>query len=496
MCARVAMRTMASMRLTSPLLATFAAVLLVPAAAQAATVTYEGDTLVYRADPGVRDFVNLGKDDAGQLTISADGINVPAACTNDYVAHCPMPARVRLELGDGDDSNGFSSDYPAGLPVEVDGGDGKDQLQTYNASAATLDGGAGNDVLKGWDTNDTLLGGPGDDEIQASGGSDHIEGGDGNDTISGETYHDPAPDLIDGGAGIDTVDDWSIPDKDYNPPISVTMDGVANDGRPGEGDNVVNVEKIASHVSGTLSGGAGDDDLQVWANIDEGNSTLLGNGGNDKLTAGDYQDNLDGGPGNDVLNAGFGNDTITGGPGQDTIFADATSASCGYFSYTCKIPFGNDIVYAQDGEADTIDCGVGEDTAYVDAIDTVANCETVNKTGAGKPNGPAGPGTTAGPQAKVSGKLSIKAIAKQGLRVSVPCASACKVSVSLVVKSKTVAGAKKTLLKPGDAKVTLKVAKKSLKAFKKLKKASARLKVTVEDASGKTSSSTSLSLKR
>src|SRR5262245_55337263 len=212
---------MASMRLTSPLLATFAAVPLVPAAAQAATVSYDGDTLVYRADPGVRDIVNLSKDDAGMLLISGEeNTTAGAPCTVDYAVHCPMPARVRLELGDGDDSNGFSSDYPANLPVEVYGGDGKDNLQTYNANIVKLDGGAGSDTLKGWDSNDTLLGGPGDDEIQASGGSDHIEGGDGNDTISGETYHDPAPDSIDGGAGFDTVDDWSIPDKDYNPPIA------------------------------------------------------------------------------------------------------------------------------------------------------------------------------------------------------------------------------------------------------------------------------------
>jgi Ca2+-binding RTX toxin-like protein len=484
------------MRSTTPLLAALAAVLLVPAAAQAATVSYEGDTLVYRADPGMRDSPMLGKDENGNLTISAEGMTLPAGCTYDFAAHCPMPARVRLELGDGDDWNSFSSDYPASLPVEVYGGEGKDQLQTYNASNVKLDGGAGNDILKGWDSNDTLLGGPGDDEVQASGGSDHIEGGDGNDSISADTYHDPASDFIDGGAGIDVVDDWTIPDKDYNPPISVTMDGVANDGRPGEADNVVNVEKIASHVSGTLSGGAGDDELTVWANIDEGNSTLLGNGGNDKLTAGDYQDNLDGGPGNDVLNAGFGNDVVTGGPGQDTIFADATSASCGWYSYTCKIPFGNDVVNARDGEADTIDCGVGDDTAVVDAIDTVANCEHVDSAGAGKPSGPAGPGTTAGPQAAVTGKLSIKTIARKGLGVTVPCASACKVSVSLVVKGKTVGSASKTMLKAGDAKLTIKVAKKSLKAFKKLKKAPATLKVTVEDAAGKATSSKSLSLKR
>ena len=160
----------------------------------------------------------------------------------------------------------------------------------------------------------------------------------------------------------------------------------------------------------------------MWANLDEGNSTLLGNGGNDKLTAGDYQDNVDGGPGNDVLNAGFGNDVVTGGPGQDTIFADATSASCGWYSYTCKIPFGNDVVNAKDGEADTIDCGVGNDTATVDAIDTVANCENVSTTGSGTPSGPAGPGNDkpAGPAANVTGKLSIKSITKKGLGVTVP----------------------------------------------------------------------------
>lgn len=483
------------MNLKMPFLAAFAVVLLGPAAAQAATVSYEGNTLVYRADPGAQDSPMLGKDDEGRLTISEEGLSLPGACTYDYTAHCPMPGAVRLELGDGNDWQSFTSDYPKTLPVEVYGGEGADQLQTYNADAVTLDGGGGNDILKGWQSNDVLRGGAGDDEIEGSGGNDHIEAGDGNDSISPDTYYGPGSDYVDGGAGIDTVDDWSIPTADYHPPVSISMDGAANDGRPGEADNVVNVEKIQSSVSATISGSAGDDEFRVWANVDEGNSTLLGNGGNDKLTAGDYQDNLDGGAGNDVLNAGFGNDVVTGGPGQDTILADATSASCGWYSYTCKIPFGNDVVNARDGAADTIDCGVGEDVANVDAIDTVANCETVNKSGSGTPSGPAGPGTT-GPQAKVTGKLSIKAIGKKGLGVTVPCASACKVSVSLLVNKKTVATGKKTMLKAGDAKVTLKVSKKAKKSFTRLKKANATLKVTVEGAEGKSSGSQSLKLKK
>ena len=464
------------MRLTIPMLAACAAALIGPAAAQAGTLSYQGDTLVFTASPGARDSIHLGTQD-GKLTISGEGFALAPGCVQEepfYAAHCPMPSAVRLELGDGEDSNGFS-DF-SGIPVEVQGGDGNDNLQTYGATIVTLDGGAGNDKLKGWQSDDTLRGGPGDDEIDGSGGNDRVEGGDGNDKLRPDTYYGPGNDYVDGGAGIDTVDDWSIPDSHTHPPISLSMDGVANDGRPGEYDNVVNVEKVTSSVSGTLAGGDGNDEFEVWANVDEGNSTLLGNGGADKLITGDYQDTVDGGAGNDVINAGFGNDTITGGPGQDTINADATSASCGWYSYTCKIPFGNDIVNARDGEADMIDCGVGEDRAIVDAIDTVAACETVEK-GAPAPPAPAGQ------------KLTVRASGKKRLIVTVPCAGACKVSATLTAKGKKIASARKTLLKAGNAKLTLKFAKPR-------RNVTAKLKVTVEAADGKTASTKSVKLKR
>src|SRR3954465_5175669 len=117
------------MRLTSPFLATVLAALLIPGAAQAASISYQGDTLVYQADPGARDSPMLGKDDNGMLTISEEGVRLPAGCSYDYAVHCPMPGRVELHLGDGDDWNSFSSDYPANLPVAVYGDEGKDQLQ-------------------------------------------------------------------------------------------------------------------------------------------------------------------------------------------------------------------------------------------------------------------------------------------------------------------------------------------------------------------------------
>ena len=270
----------------------------------------------------MRDSPILGKAENGKLTIYEDGLararlHAGGSLLRRATARCPR--RSGSSSGDGDDWQQLPPTSTAiarrGLRRRGQGQAADLRRDQRHCSTAAR----GNDMLKGWHTNDTLRGGPGDDEINGSGGNDHIEGGDGNDKLRPDTYHGPGNDYVDGGAGIDTVDDWSIPDADYHPPVSVSMDGVANDGRPGEADNVVNVEKIESHVSGTLAGGPGDDEFTVWANVDEGNSTLLGNGGNDKLIAGDYQDTLDGGPGNDVLNARLRqrHDHRRAGPGHD-----------------------------------------------------------------------------------------------------------------------------------------------------------------------------------
>src|SRR6478735_4572395 len=79
MCATVRSPTIAGMKSTLPLLAATALALLAPAAAQAATISYEGDTLVYRADPGVRDSPMLGlSQDGTKLAVLQDGLKLPA----------------------------------------------------------------------------------------------------------------------------------------------------------------------------------------------------------------------------------------------------------------------------------------------------------------------------------------------------------------------------------------------------------------------------------
>ena len=73
--------------------------------------------------------------------------------------------------------------------------------------------------------------------------------------------------------------------------------------------------------------------------------------------------------------------------------------------------------------------------------------------------------------------------------MTVPCAAACKVSATLTAKGKKLATGRKTLLKAGNAKLTLKFAKPR-------RNVTAILKVTVESADGKTSASKKVKLKR
>ncbi len=277
------------------------------------------------------------------------------------------------------------------------------------------------------------------------------------------------------------MEEYSQPDQDINPPASVTQDGVANDGRPGENDNVTGVEKITTHVNGVYNGTDGDDEIWTWSNITSGDSTINGLGGNDKLTGSDNTETIDGGAGDDTIQGGYGNDTIVGGPGKDKINSDGGSY-CG--GYECNVPFGDDTVDVRDGEADQVECGIGNDTVKADPLDQVApSCETVDVGKAGPGPGPnPGPSPDPSTDPTKTGKPAVtlvgKASRKSGLRFKVACAAACKVSGSLRKGAKTVGKGAKTLLAPGTATVKVKLTKR-LK-----KKTKLTLKVTVTDASG------------
>ena len=503
------------MRLRTALLAALTGALLVPAASQAATLGMEGDTLVYRGQGSEGNSLLLSSYDdwdTGKTFLrfgeSGADVQITTDLCEDHefggiICERDLNRPIRIEGSDArDDISIFDVDsVPDSIPVTINGNGGDDKLEdAYDAGAGrALSGGAGNDEIYGYAGSDTVDGGDGNDTLDGGEGNDAVRGGAGDDQVDGDGYKDPGTDVIDGGPGYDYVDSWTKPeDLQRQPTVNITLDGAANDGRPGENDNVTNVEDFQMYVVGSFTGTDGPEKIVIFNPGNSGPSTLIGRGGDDELVGHDFNDTVDGGNGNDHVEGGLGNDTVTGGPGADTIYGDATASRCTI--YSCKISFGNDVINARDGEADNIDCGVGQDKAIVDAIDTHANCETVEGGGS---NGGPGPGT---------GKLSIKVsgaklrtLASKGLKVSVPCAAACTVTGKMTADkatarklgTKKVAKGKGKAAKAGNAKVTLKTSRKMARKLKKLKSAKVTIKVTVKPQGGaKQTASRKLTLKK
>src|SRR4051794_20591617 len=256
--------------------ATVAACALIPAAANAATIGLENGSLTYRGQGSEGIFMTLSTTDADGAkwlvlgTQGADSVTFDKSyChVDEYILNavvCPFDPSVPVQMigSDGADNlaiTGFTGDIPTNYPITMDGAGGDDIIKdTVDDAGRTLSGGPGNDKIEGYGGNDTLDGGDGNDEVNGNAGNDVVRGGAGDDVINGDNYKSPGSDVIDGGPGYDQIDDWSIPDAATHPQPTVSLDGVANDGRPGEGDNVTGIEKFTFHVNATFTGTDGND---------------------------------------------------------------------------------------------------------------------------------------------------------------------------------------------------------------------------------------------
>jgi len=173
-----------------------------------------------------------------------------------------------------------------------------------NASNNTLNGSRGEDILIGIFGDDLLRGGNGNDDLRGGLGDDFILGGTGNDTATAAAAVDGA-DFFEGGSGLDTGSYSARID-----PLNVSLDGIANDGAPGEGDNIrLDVENV---IGGT------DNDVIVARLFQENPNRLSGGGGNDTLNSVDpfiSNDTLDGGL--------FGFDVCTSDPDDVEVNCEA-----------------------------------------------------------------------------------------------------------------------------------------------------------------------------
>jgi hemolysin type calcium-binding protein len=155
--------------------------------------------------------------------------------------------------------------------VNVDLGDGDDRLQQ--------------------DVGGSVMGGPGDDQFMGSRGTFLLQGGPGADRL--EVHDTPGSTVV---------------YDDHTDGVTVRLNGLADDGAPGEGDNVLGA------ITG-IRGGSGNDLLEAGPTA----SGLFGGGGQDSLVGSPERDTLNGGEGNDELLAGDGNDYLTGDAGADIL---------------------------------------------------------------------------------------------------------------------------------------------------------------------------------
>ena len=325
---------------------------LVPAAAQAGTVTRDSAAITYTAAPdaGAAERVQVGLDGGTAFVESDRGVD-SADCTEAEPtrAECdPAPGFIVFLLGFGDTVSAAAT--VGAMTMEVHGGDGIDGISgTPNndrlfgdAGVDTLDGLGGDDLLEGGLDNDSLDGDAGGDTLRGDAGDDHLGGGDGDDSLDGGEDQDsledgPGNDVVDAGAD---NDHW-IPGSGRD-----TFDG-------GGGTDGVDYSGRTAAVTITLAGGGGDDG-EAGEGDDLGTAAedARGGGGNDRIVGSPARNTLAGGAGNDEIVAGSGEDRVEGGEGDDRIDT-------------------------RDGGYDSVDCGPGHDTVLADPGDGLTACEVV-----------------------------------------------------------------------------------------------------------------------
>jgi Ca2+-binding RTX toxin-like protein len=313
------------------------------------------------------------------------GTGCMAAGTNTVTCPENGALNVILNLGDSNDTvtvGGFFGDGPFSLPIEVHGDTGNDIL-SMGHERDVIFGGDGDDRLLASEGQDNIFAGEGADLISGGPGPDFVDGGPGNDDITSTTDADS----IQGGAGFDRVffgagndtvtldaqPNDGVPGQGLNLQSDVeSIDGGGgNDRLTGDGN------------ANTFAGGAGADDIRGGANFDTvnyienaeqrvtlddiANDGAPGEGDNihrdvESVSAGPGNDVLIGSATADTLDGGDGNDELRGGGGVDTFFGGP----------------GNDVILARDGLPERVDCGTGGGTATVDTIDTVVACTSTD----------------------------------------------------------------------------------------------------------------------
>ncbi|HEV2786679.1 MAG TPA: MopE-related protein, partial [Solirubrobacteraceae bacterium] len=310
------------------------------------------------------------------------------------------------------------------------GGGGSDVLSYAGVATAVvidLTGATGTDTATGFEN---ATGGAGADTIRGDAGANVLDGAGADDTLFGAA----GPDVLSGGPGTDTA---SYAASGAAQAVTVTLDGQANDGTGGEGDNVLGTENVIGGAGadrlegnqaanalrgsdgddviiggggndtldgetgsdtvsyedrpagegvtvGLVAGGGGKGEIDALANFErlvggQGKDELTGDAGDDQIVGLGGADVLAGAGGNDALAGAGGADSLFGGDGVDSLTGDAGAdrldGGPAFDAYDAGP--GDDDVNAFDGVGENVLCGDGADSVLHDLGDTLgADCES------------------------------------------------------------------------------------------------------------------------
>ncbi|NZD62122.1 metal-binding protein [Rhizobium sp. WYCCWR 11290] len=294
----------------------------------------------------------------------------------------------------------------------ITAGAGNDTISD-NHGIDTLSGGAGNDSIFGSGSNDKLIGGDGDDYIYDSNsawpipdsGSQpdflDIDAGNGDDSIVLENFGLQKSGTIDGGAGIDSLQAYSlvgltIKNIEVLQTWPYTVKGSSAqfesfDKILGSTDPFLNSFaslELTDSAHLDLSDELADRRAHIWGwNNPSGVDVKTGDG-DDVFAGSDVSDIFDGSGGNDVFDGRGGNDKLTGGAGDDQLDGgDGTDTAvfAGNFSdYSLALENGRDVVTSALEGTDTL-TGV-EFARFADGVyDFATGTFTVDSTEPGNP---------------------------------------------------------------------------------------------------------------
>jgi Ca2+-binding RTX toxin-like protein len=334
-------------------------------------------TVVGRTGAG-EDVLTLGTNDTGsKINLFASGADVVA----DLGARAGQLVlkgleSVRIIGSDLVDFLGIGSLFETTIlhqTIYFDGGEGDDIVDGSNTDRSIVaEGGTGQDTLIGGSDNDRLTGGNGNDAVSGGSGNDTLIGGTGIDGIEDVS----GVDLLYGGIGndtfmIDSVSDlvFEIPGEGMDLAIAsgsyylyaqvenLQLAGTA--GIFGVGNNLANTI-TGNEGANLLLGGAGNDSISGAA----GNDALFGELGDDSLSGDAGIDYLTGGAGNDSLQGGNDADAVYGEDGSDTLVGGAD-----FYTDILVGGVGDDVLRGDSGlgDYDLMDGGAGNDSYYADS---------------------------------------------------------------------------------------------------------------------------------